>query len=187
MSRIGILDELETIYAERATKRYGLAAISQLDHALQGAALAVADGEPDSVVVATLLHDVGHMIHKLGEQPAKRGIDDHHEALGAKFLAKHFGADVSEPVRLHVAAKRYLCTVEADYFAKLSEDSVRSLELQGGRMSVAELDAFKGTAYWEAAVKLRRYDEAAKVPDKVVSGFATYRSRIAKVARTPTA
>lgn len=174
-----ILDELESIYSERATRRYGLASVSQLDHALQGADLAVADGEPDALVIATLLHDIGHMIHKLGEQPAKRGIDDHHEALGAKFLAKHFDAEISEPVRLHVAAKRYLCTVESDYFARLSDDSVRSLALQGGRMSADELAVFRSEPHGSAAVKLRRYDESAKIAGRAVPPFAAYRDRIA--------
>lgn len=178
-----IWDELESIYRDRGARRYGLESISQLDHALQGAALAVADGEPAPLVVAALLHDVGHMIHALGERPAERGIDDHHEALGAKFLARRFDDAVSEPVRLHVAAKRYLCTVEADYFAKLSADSIRSLALQGGRMSLTEVDAFRAAPHWQAAVKLRRYDEAAKVSGRIVPDFASYRSRIVELAR----
>jgi predicted HD phosphohydrolase len=89
-------------------------------------------------VLACLLHDVGHMIHQLGDNPAARGVDDGHEQLGADWLAERFGAEVSEPVRLHVAAKRYLCTVEPDYLGKLAPDSVRSLELQGGLMCADE-------------------------------------------------
>lgn len=176
-------NDLDAIYAEKAVRRYGLNDISQLDHALQGAALADGDGESDALVVAVLLHDIGHMVHKLGERPAERGVDDHHETLGAKRLAKLFGPEVSEPVRLHVAAKRYLCAVEADYFAKLSVDSVRSLALQGGPMSAAEVDAFRAVPHWEAAVKLRRYDEAAKVPGLVVPAFATYRDRVESLLR----
>lgn len=176
--------ELEALYARKATLRYGLNDISQLDHALQGAALAEADGEPDALVVATLLHDIGHMIHQLGEDPARRGVDDHHELLGAKRLAKLFGPEVSEPVRLHVAAKRYLCGTEPDYFAKLSEDSVRSLALQGGPMKPAEIALFRAEPHWQAAVKLRRYDEAAKVPGLVVPPFADYRARIEELLVT---
>ena len=157
------MQQLERLYAEKATRRYGLATISQLDHALQGAALAEADGEPDALVVATLLHDIGHMVHKLGEKPAERGIDDMHEVLGAKQLARLFGPEVSEPVRLHVAAKRYLCATEADYFAKLSPDSVLSLSLQGGPMSGEEVAAFRALPQAEDAVRLRRFDEGAKV------------------------
>ena len=111
--------ELLEIFVGRATRRYGLSEINQLQHALQSAALAEADGAPPATVLAALLHDVGHMIHDLGEDPASRGVDDVHEALGADWLAERFGPEVSEPVRLHVTAKRYLCTVEADYFGKL--------------------------------------------------------------------
>ena len=133
--------ELLDIFVGRATRRYGLSAINQLQHALQAAALAEADGAPPATVLASLLHDVGHMIHHLGEDPAARGVDDVHEELGARWLAERFGPEVSEPVRLHVAAKRYLCAVESDYFGKLSPDSVRSLGLQGGPMSADEVEA----------------------------------------------
>ena len=106
--------ELLDIFVGRATRRYGLSAVNQLQHALQAAALAEADNAPPATVLACLLHDVGHMIHALGENPAGRGIDDVHEELGADWLAERFGPEVSEPVRLHVAAKRYLCAVESD-------------------------------------------------------------------------
>lgn len=156
--------ELLDIFAGRATRRYGLSAINQLQHALQAAALAEADGAPPTTVLASLLHDVGHMIHKLGEDPAARGVDDVHEELGARWLAERFGPEVSEPVRLHVAAKRYLCAAEPDYFGKLSPDSVRSLALQGGPMSTDETAEFRRHPQFTEAVRLRRYDEAAKDP-----------------------
>src|SRR5678816_4627973 len=154
--------ELLEIFAGRATRRYGLSDVNQLQHALQAAALAEADGAPPATVLASLLHDVGHMIHDLGEDPASRGVDDMHEQLGAEWLACRFGPEVSEPVRLHVAAKRYLCTIEPDYFGKLSPDSVRSLGLQGGPMSADELAAFRAHPQHAEAVRLRRFDEAAK-------------------------
>jgi len=156
--------ELLDIFVGRATRRYGLSAVNQLQHALQAAALAEADDAPPATVLASLLHDVGHMIHGLGEDPAARGLDDQHEELGASWLAERFGAGVSEPVRLHVAAKRYLCAVEPDYFGKLSPDSVRSLGLQGGPMSADEVEDFRRNPLHEEAVRLRRYDEAAKDP-----------------------
>src|SRR6266852_9367277 len=130
--------ELLDIFVGRATRRYGLSAINQLQHALQAAALAEADNCSPSTVLASLLHDVGHMVHTLGEDPAGRGIDDGHEELGAKWLAERFGPAVSEPVRLHVAAKRYLCAVEPDYFGCLSEASKHSLTMQGGPMTAEE-------------------------------------------------
>ncbi len=166
--------ELLSVYAGRATRRYGLSAINQLQHALQAAAHAERDGCTPATVLASLLHDVGHMIHDLGEDPAGRGVDDVHEELGAKWLAERFGADVVEPVRLHVAAKRYLCATESDYFSKLSPDSVRSLGLQGGPMSADEVAAFRRLPYYEEAVRLRRYDEAAKDPRASTPDFDHY-------------
>ena len=163
--------ELLDIFVGRATKRYGLSAINQLQHALQSAAHAEADDAPPATVLASLLHDVGHMIHELGEDPAGRGIDDVHEELGAAWLARHFTSDVVEPVRLHVAAKRYLCATESDYFGKLSADSVRSLELQGGLMSADEVAAFRTLPYYAEAVRLRRYDEGAKDPHASTADF----------------
>ncbi len=156
--------ELLDIFVGRATRRYGLSEINQLQHALQSAALAEADDAPPATVLASLLHDVGHMVHDLGEDPASRGVDDRHEALGAAWLAERFGPEVSEPVRLHVAAKRFLCATEPDYFGRLSPDSVRSLALQGGPMSAEEVAAFRAGSLCAEAVRLRRYDEAAKDP-----------------------
>ena len=156
--------ELLDIFVGRATRRYGLSEINQLQHALQAAALAEADDAPPATVLASLLHDVGHMIHQLGEDPASRGVDDVHEELGARWLADRFGPEVSEPVRLHVAAKRYLCAAEPDYFGKLSPDSVRSLALQGGPMSADEVAEFRRHPLFTEAVRLRRFDEAAKDP-----------------------
>ena len=173
--------ELLDIFVGRATRRYGLSAINQLQHALQAAALAEADGAPPATVLASLLHDVGHMVHQLGEDPAARGIDDRHEELGAKWLAERFGPDVCEPVRLHVAAKRFLCTTESDYFAKLSPDSVRSLELQGGTMSADEVDAFRANPLYAEAVHLRRYDEGAKDPRAQTPDFDYYLRHVAAV------
>ena len=166
--------ELLDIFVGRATRRYGLSEINQLQHALQCAAHAEADGAPPATVLASLLHDVGHMIHGLGDNPVGRGIDDVHEQLGADWLAERFGPEVSEPVRLHVAAKRYLCTVESDYFGKLAPDSVRSLKLQGGLMSGEELEAFRAHPQHEEAVRVRRFDEMAKDPRASTPDFDHY-------------
>lgn len=164
-SHLALRAELEEIYTERATRRYGLSDINQLQHALQAATLAEANGEAPAFVLAAMLHDVGHMIHKLGENPAEEGIDDHHEILGAKWLARRFPEAVSEPVRLHVEAKRYLCAVDPDYFGRLAPDSVLSLKLQGGPMSEEEAAAFRGKPYADDALRLRLLDEEAKDPE----------------------
>lgn len=168
---MAIRDEIRNIYALKATGRYGLSAVDQLQHGLQAATLAERSGERAAMIVAALVHDIGHMVHDLGEDPAKAGIDDLHEARGADWLAHHFGPDVVEPVRLHVPAKRYLCAVDASYFGKLSEDSVRSLALQGGPMAPDEIAAFERLPHAEAAVRLRRLDEAAKDPAAVTPGL----------------
>lgn len=174
-------DEIEDIHTQRATRRYGLEAINQLQHALQSAALAEAAGEPPALVLAALLHDVGHMIHKLGENPAGDGIDDRHEILGAKWLAKRLPDAVSEPVRLHVEAKRYLCAVEPGYMERLAPDSILSLKLQGGPMNEAEAEAFRARPFAEAAVRLRRFDEAAKDPEVKTPPVSHYLRHLAAV------
>ncbi len=147
----------------KADGQYGLADINQRQHALQSAWLAERAGCSDALIAAALLHDIGHMIHNLGEDPAKAGVDDEHERLGYEYLASMFDPEVTEPVRLHVAAKRYLCATEADYFAKLSKDSILSLSLQGGPMSPEEIAAFEAVPGYADAVQLRRFDEQAKV------------------------
>jgi phosphonate degradation associated HDIG domain protein len=159
-----VRQELLEIYGVRANKRYGLSDVSQLQHGLQSAAIAEARGESSAFIAAALLHDIGHMVHDLGENPAAESVDDLHEELGAAWLGAHFGPQVTEPVRLHVPAKRYLCAVDPEYFGKLSQDSVLSLELQGGPMSAQEVARFRREPHFEAAVRLRRIDEAAKDP-----------------------
>jgi phosphonate degradation associated HDIG domain protein len=145
--------------------QYGLSSVNQRAHALQAALLAEQSGCDSALITAALVHDIGHMVHDLGEDPAADGVDDRHEQVGYEFLRRYFGPDVTEPVRLHVAAKRYLCATEADYFARLSPDSVRSLALQGGPMPPDDVTVFAALPGAEAAVRLRRFDEAAKVKD----------------------
>ena len=158
-----VIAEITRLMDVNGHHRYGLSDLNQIQHGLQAAWLAEQAGDPDSLVAAALLHDIGHMVHDLGENPAAEGVDDQHEAVGHAFLATLFGPEVTEPVRLHVAAKRFLCGTEADYFARLSPDSVLSLSLQGGPMSAEEAAAFRALPHSADAVKLRRYDEGAKV------------------------
>jgi phosphonate degradation associated HDIG domain protein len=157
------LEQIAGLLTLKADGLYGLSDVNQRQHALQAAWLAEKTGCSEALIVASLLHDVGHLVHDLGDNPAEAGIDDLHEQRGYEFLTGWFGPEVTEPVRLHVAAKRYLCATEASYFSKLSRDSVLSLSLQGGPMSAAEVAAFDALPQSAEAVKLRRFDEQAKV------------------------
>jgi len=157
--------------------------VTQLEHALQSALLAQRDGAGESLVVAALLHDIGHLVNDCGESPSERGIDDLHQFYGAKFLRALFGREVTEPVRLHVEAKRWLCATRPGYLAALSPDSQRSLKLQGGAFTAAEAEAFSQTAYAADAVRLRLWDDAAKVAGLVTPSFADYLPLVARCAR----
>jgi phosphonate degradation associated HDIG domain protein len=181
MTMTDVLSDLAALLEHRADGRYGLEEITQKQHALQAATLAERDGRDDALVVAALLHDIGHLVHHLGDNPAADGIDDRHEEAGDAWLKRHFGPEVTEPVRLHVAAKRYLCATEPDYFAKLAPDSVRSLALQGGPMSPQEVAAFRALPHHQAAVILRRYDEQAKVKDMPTPPVAHFLPRVARM------
>lgn len=162
------IDEIARLFRERGDSGYGGEAINQREHALQAALFAERDGAESALIAAALLHDVGHLLHNLPEDAPDREIDDRHEELAARYLARRFGPDVVEPVRLHVPAKRYLCTAEPGYLAALSAPSLLSLRLQGGPMSADEVAEFRSSPHFAAAIRLRRWDEAAKIP-----GFAT--------------
>jgi len=156
------LEQIRAAFARRGVETYG-EGVSQLEHALQCAACAERDGAGPALIAATLLHDIGHLIHDLPVDIADQGIDAQHESLGSAFLSQYFGPDVTEPVRLHVAAKRYLATVEPGYFDLLSPASVQSLHLQGGLMKTDETGRFADERYAEDAVKLRRWDDEGKI------------------------
>ncbi len=183
MDNAPIIETIRGLLELRADGQYGLHDVTQRQHALQSAWAAEKDGRDDALITAALLHDIGHLVHDLGEDPASAGVDDRHEELGHAWLAQHFRSEVTEPVRLHVAAKRYLCATEADYFGRLAPDSVRSLALQGGPMSAEEVAAFRALPQADAAVILRRYDEAAKVKDLVTPPVTHFLPRVARCLR----
>jgi phosphonate degradation associated HDIG domain protein len=180
---MGLADEIVRLFATRGHASYHGEAVSQAEHALQSAHLAEADDAPGPLVVAALLHDVGHLISGHDEDAADQGIDDHHEVAGAAWLSRSFGPEVVEPIRLHVAAKRYLCAVEPEYLLSLSPASRRSLELQGGPFLTEELAAFQAHPHHRAAVRLRRWDDAAKVPGLAVPGLDHYLDRVEAAGR----
>ena len=166
-----LAEELRAIYASEGRRRYGLESISQLEHALQTAALAEVSGEPPAMILAALLHDVGHLVAGTHEDIAKAGVDARHEMVGAAWLECRLGQIVSEPVRLHVAAKRYLCAIDPGYASALAPDSVLSLSLQGGPMGQTEIESFMDEPAAQDAIRLRRLDERAKDPESRTPPF----------------
>jgi [1-hydroxy-2-(trimethylamino)ethyl]phosphonate dioxygenase len=170
------IDELFQLIEARGGAAYGGERISQLAHALQSAQLAVEAGDPASLVIASLLHDIGHLVGKGDEGLAEKGIDARHETSGALVLEQVFGESVAAPVRLHVDAKRYLCFAEAGYWDALSHGSKVSLQVQGGPFNAEEAKAFIERPYAPDAVKLRRYDDLAKIKDKPTPDLAAFRN-----------
>lgn len=167
------IDQILEFYALRGAEHYG-EDVSQSEHAEQCAYHARLDGAGDELIAAALLHDIGHLLQKQGADAADRGIDTHHERIGAGFLARGFSPAVTEPVALHVHAKRFLATTEPGYIDRLSAASLQSLQLQGGPMSAAECDAFRANPYHQAALKLRGYDEMGKVVGAAPAPLASY-------------
>lgn len=164
----------ETLAIHGGTQ-YGREDVRQLDHALQCAALAEQNEASSSLIVAALLHDLGHLIPTSAEDRAHRSEDDLHEAKGAEILSRWFGPEVTEPVRLHVPAKRYLCAVEPDYYDGLSRASKYSLELQGNPFDKDAAGSFIKQPYALDAVRVRRWDDRAKVPGLDVPPLGHYR------------
>lgn len=156
------LSEALGIYLELGRRPY-TEVVSQLEHALQCAWLAEQESGDGDLVAAAFLHDIGHMMQKHGQDAAERGIDDRHEAIAHGWAKRHFNARVAQAVGLHVEAKRYLCATRSGYFETLSPASVTSLELQGGPMSEAEVKAFEAQPHYQDAVKVREWDDRAKI------------------------
>jgi [1-hydroxy-2-(trimethylamino)ethyl]phosphonate dioxygenase len=175
MTPADVLNRIEQLFATRGGGEYHGEAVTQLEHALQAATLAEQAGNPPEWIAAALLHDIGHLLHGHGEDYLDHGINDAHEELGVRLLERGFGPAVTEPVRLHVTAKRYLCAARPGYFATLSPASVHSLELQGGPMSADEVRAFEANPHFRAAATIREYDDRAKVVGLPTPPFAHFR------------
>jgi len=173
------LDELFELLAKKGAARYGMEAVNQLEHALQCATLAERSGASSALITAALFHDIGHLIED-DEGAAARGLDLRHEVSGARALADLFGPKVSETVRLHVEAKRYLCAVEPRYFDELSLASETSLKVQGGPFTDEEATAFAAGPYAKNAAALRRWDDLAKDPEAVTPDLAHFRAHAEK-------
>ncbi|MEM9042837.1 MAG: HD domain-containing protein [Actinomycetota bacterium] len=170
-----IADAVIGLIRDRGQSRYD-EAVTQLEHAVQCGGHALDAGADDAVVLASFLHDIGHLLlNEHDENGDFLDTDLHHENVGARFLANWFGADVTVPIELHVPAKRYLCATESAYAARLSAASVRSLEVQGGPMPPAEVADFEARDHHRAAVDVRRWDDDAKVEGAAAPDLAVFR------------
>lgn len=156
-----LIDHIFDLFRTRGDLLYG-EDVTERMHAMQCGTLAIHRGCKPTLIAASLLHDIGHLLHDLGEDIAERGVDARHEDVGWAWLGTWFPPAVTEPVRMHVAAKRYLCAIHPSYLAGLSPASRRSLELQGGPMSPEEVDQFEAAPFWEDAVTLRHFDDLGK-------------------------
>jgi gamma-butyrobetaine dioxygenase len=181
-----IVDQILALYDARGGADYTVERVSQSEHALQTARLAALADAPEPLIVAALLHDIGHLLGDQDEATlAREGRDGRHEMRGAALLKRFFRPEVARPVALHVAAKRYLCAVDPGYAADLSPASTRSLELQGGPLDPRQVRAFERRAGWQDAVALRRWDDAAKIPSMRVPDFLGYRSLLEETVNGP--
>lgn len=176
--------DIQHLLTTRGQSQYGREAINQLEHALQCAHLAEQAGETRETIAAALLHDLGHLLAAQREGLADHGQDkdDLHQFIALPFLRDLLPAAVLEPIRLHVDAKRYLCTAEPGYLETLSPASVHSLALQGGAYSADEAQAFLSQPFAAEAVRLRRYDDLAKVPQKITPPLAHFMQHVAAVS-----
>jgi gamma-butyrobetaine dioxygenase len=180
----GPVDEIGELFAGEGAQDHLGEEVSVAVHMRQAGALAEAAGAPAAQVAAALLHDVGHICGRtISGRELMTGTDNRHGEAGAAWLAQWFGEDVTEPVRLHVAAKRYLCAVEPGYYAKLSAASVYTLSVQGGPMNGAEVAAFEALPHAQAAVAVRRWDEEAKDPDAPTPEFGHFEPLLRSLIR----
>ena len=173
------------LLSSKGTEAYFGEEVSVLAHCLQCAHFAERSEASPATITAALLHDIGHILHNLPENIAQLGLDGRHEDIGANYLSTWFGADVTETVRMHVAAKRYLCATQPSYIAQLSPSSVESLQLQGGPMGDDEANAFEASPHAQHAVAVRRWDDEAKIRDMEVPGVQHYLPILQAAMRSP--
>jgi [1-hydroxy-2-(trimethylamino)ethyl]phosphonate dioxygenase len=170
-----LIDEIFRVFREQGEGEYLGEPVSMTEHMLQSAYAAELEGAPARLVAAALLHDYGHFIHDLPTDSAQHGVDTQHEEVAHAFLSSHFGPEIAEPIRMHVAAKRYLCATDPSYLEQLSPASVLSLELQGGPYSAEEVAAFDESPHAADAVRLRRWDDVGKIAGLSTPDLEHYR------------
>ena len=162
------------IFERRGADSYLGEQVTMSEHMLQGAELAEKAKASDEIIAAALLHDIGHYTNEFPDDALARGINNHHDEAGAAILSEFFPPVVTECVRCHVAAKRYLCATKKDYFGKLSDASVHTLGLQGGPMDETEVTQFENNPHLKEIVMVRYWDDQGKVPNHITPNFAHY-------------
>jgi len=180
---VSAADEVVAIYGARGAGAYFGERVSMTEHGLQAAWFAQVEAAPEPLIIAALLHDIGHLLEAVPDDLADWTSDARHEETGARWLAQRFGPGISEPLRLHVPAKRYLCATDADYLRRLSSASVHTLKLQGGPMSVEEARAFEREPHYREAVRVRRWDDQGKVAGLETPPLEAYLHRLNAAAR----
>ena len=180
---MSLVSEILGLYQTRGAVAYFGEHVSMTEHGLQAAHFGQVAQAAESLVVAALLHDIGHLLERVPDAIEDWIHDSHHELGGARWLARHFGAAVSEPVRLHVAAKRYLCATDRGYFARLSSASVHTLGLQGGPMSPQEVACFEAEPFAQPAVQLRHWDDQGKIAGLRTPALSDYAPLIERATR----
>jgi phosphonate degradation associated HDIG domain protein len=175
VSAAAVIDEIFRVFRVYGAEQYLGEPVSMTEHMLQAAYAAEQDDAPPLLVAAALLHDYGHFVHEFPEDAADHGVDTRHEEAGFAFLSEHFGPEVVEPIRMHVAAKRFLCAVDPAYVLELSPASIQSLHLQGGPYTAEEVEEFRRSPYAEDAIRLRRYDDIGKVEGMETPDLEHYR------------
>jgi len=183
VNRPSTAEEVLALYEQRGHRYYG-EAVTQVDHALQCAALARRDGARDELIVAALLHDVGHLVVDVQSDRYDElsEIDDEHEALGARILAPIFGPGVAQPVALHVTAKRWRCAREPEYYDRLSSASQATLRAQGGILSETECERFEEHPGFREALWLRAWDDTGKIAGLETGTIADWVDLVRSVA-----
>jgi phosphonate degradation associated HDIG domain protein len=168
------IDDIATLFDRYGASQYSGEPVTQLEHALQTALLAEQAGANAELITAALLHDLGHLTHPQGDTPTLRGIDDLHQYAALPFLRDLLPDAVLDAISLHVDAKRYLCATRPDYYALLSDDSRRSLALQGGVFDAEQAAAFAARPGAADAVRLRLWDDQAKTQGLATPTLAHY-------------
>lgn len=184
-ANINVYHNIQILFSKRGTEQYGQEKVTQLEHALQAALLATSENAPSTLITAALLHDIGHLLVSPAQHESRSSLDDQHEEIARKWLMRYFPDAVTEPIRLHVAAKRYLCAVDKTYAKMLSPTSYRSFLDQGGPFSLTEQKSFESELFFQQSLRLRRWDDGAKVPNEKTPPLEAFRNDVETSLSSP--